>query len=904
MRTRFAIPILALSASVMALGLGLAEAQSPPTLPRPHAPGVARNPLKLSPRQIAQGGGADPGTPPPPPRPANMPLPPPPPSAGPTSGGGAAPSGAAHAKITPFETGIEYEPVTPGAHVTFNLEDADLPELVRLVSSLTGKRFILPGAKAHAIKATVYAPTKVTVAEAYQAFLSILDMNGMTVVPSGRYLKIVETGGVESQPLNTFTNGEATPVDDRYITRMHRLENIAAEDAATLIAKFKSHEGNITAYAPTNTLIITDTGTNIRRMLHIIEAIDLPRAGEQVWIEPIHYATAADLADRLTQIFPPDQPTSGGGAGAHPPAPPPVQRSEAGGGDGASTVGARIGEMRVTKIIADERTNSLIIVATERAYMRILEMIRELDVALEGEGRVHVHYVQHGDAEDIAQALSTVVGGGSGGGGGGAGHPASASAPNGSPFEGQVHVTAHKPTNSLVITSTLHDYAALRNVIERLDVERKQVFIEAVIMELQVKRGSKFGLSFHGGVPNSPDNGALSLFGFGAGGTLNPFVPNQQAGTQDLLTGLALGIRGPTVTESQQLIGLSIPAFGVVLTALATTGDVNVLSTPHIMAMDNVEATISVGENVALQQSSGSPLGALGALGGLAGGQTGQTGTTGSSPLGALGALGGLGMGGGFGMAGAGARQDVGTKIKVTPHINASNDIRLEIDEEISERGAAEGLLQVIPITKRLAKTQLVVRDQQTVVIGGLMRDTINTQETKVPILGDIPLLGMLFRRTQHDTQKTNLLLFLTPYIIRGPEDLRTIFERKMRERQDFIDRFFVFGDQNYEPPRDYSRTRGLLAEILMELDKLSEEERIRIEAAEIPAPDHVPHAPLGSRRAAPPQGGNGPVAGDVVIGPNGVEPIGQANPEDGALPPPPPPAIVGEPLSPTPMPE
>lgn len=850
--------------------VGLVSAQDSPS-PRIDA---RRNPL-VSPIKRLPGVTKGTGATPPPAAPA-MPRPSAPSPAAAIQAAEASSTGSSSAasRITPFEAGVEFEAVPSSTRVTFNLEDADLPDLVRLISSLTGKRFILPGSKARSIKATVFAPTKVTVAEAYQAFLSILQINGMTVVPSGRYLKILDSAGVETQPLAPFADGDSMPADDRFVTRMHRLDSVGAEDVSTLLARFKSREGNITAYAPTNTLIITDTGANIRRMLRIVEAIDVPRAGEQVWIEPIHYATATELAERLTAVFPPSEP----GAAATPaaptarvrPTPPPAQPAEGGeASSGPTTVGARIGEMRITKILPDERTNSIIIVATERAYMRILEMIRELDTPLEGEGRVHVHAVQHGDAEDLAQALSTLIGtgGGSAAPTGGAQNAAAARA-SASPFEGQVRVTAHKSTNSLVITSTLHDYASLRGVIERLDRPRRQVFIEAVIMELQIDRSSKLGLNFHAGVPNTLEDGDVSIFGFGARDSIG--FPASQAASQDALTGLALGVRGPIIPQAQQLIGMSVPSFGAVLTALASSGDVNVLSTPHIMAMDNVEAEISVGENIALQQNAAGFGGGTSALSGLAGAAGGAN--SAMSGLGAASLLGGLGGGlGGMGGFGNAQRQDVGTKIKIIPHVNADEEIRLEIDEEISEAGSPQGALGVVPLSKRTAKTEVVVRDQQTIVIGGLMRDRVSTTETKIPILGDIPLLGMLFRRTDRTTRKTNLLLFLTPYIIRSPEDLRAIFERKMRERQDFIDRFFVFGDQEYSPTVDYSRTRGLVAEINMELDRLAEEEAARLEAEGRPPPSHRPRAALGS---IPMEGdGGGPEAGEIVIGPNGVEP-------------------------------
>ncbi len=778
------------------------------------------------------------------------------------------------------EPDIEYQRTSPRTRVTFNLEDADLPDLVRLMSNLTGKRFILPG-KVRSIKATVFSPTKVSVSEAYNAFLSILEVNGLTVVPAGRYLKIAETSNIENQPISLYTGNGATPSSDRYMTRLHRVQNVAAEDVATLVARFKSAAGSVTAYAPTNTLIITDTGRQIRRMLRVIEAIDVPRTGEQIWIEPVHYADASEIASRLAEIFP----SSGASASstamttAMARARAPRRRSATAMGMAAAaaasaaptTVGSRSGEMRITNILADERTNSLIILATERAYLRILEMIRHLDVPLEGEGRIHVHYVQNGDAAEIASTLSSLIGGSGGSSMSAMGTAAmrratptmgAAGASLGDLFEGDIRVTTHEPTNALVITSSLHDYASLRRVIERLDRPRRQVFIEAVVMELEVTRSTELGFSFHGGVPDPAGEGSLSILGWNAQNSA--LFPNQ-----DSLSGLALGLRGPEIEVGSipgASTGLSIPGFGVVLNALATSGDANVLSTPHIIAMDNVQAEINVGQNVPLQTNGvglgGGGLGALGGLGGLgalAGGQAGGAG-------GLLGALGGglAGGGGGFGVP----RQDVGTIIRVTPHINQHDEIRLEIEEEISEVGTSgQGNLGVASINRRTAKTEVQVRDQQTIVIGGLMRDQVVNEESKIPVLGDIPLLGALFRSTTQRTQKLNLLLFLTPYIIRDMSDLRAIYEQKMRERQEFLDRYFVFGDHDYEPPVDYSRTSGLVSEIIEEIDHLDMEAELAAAIEAEPPPEHRPRSPVGTYEV---EGGEGGVeGGDVVIEPD-----------------------------------
>jgi general secretion pathway protein D len=451
-------------------------------------------------------------------------------------------------------------------------------------------------------------------------------------------------------------------------------------------------------------------------------------------------------------------------------------------------------DLHPTKVIADDRTNSLIIVASERAYLNILELIKRLDMPQSGEGEIHVLPLQHADAIELVKTLTEIITAAATAGTPTTSPSGGKGAPPAGIFEGRIKVSADKATNSLVVTSSPRDYAELHGVVERLDMPRRQVFIEAVIMDLTVARSTKWSANFHlGGLLPSANGDGLVY------GGLNPL---KTIGLPDptTLQGMALGIRGPGIPGSETLLGtgITIPAFGVLVNALAHSEDTDVLSTPHILATDNVPAEINVGQNIPLQTNAGAGIGAAaGAAGGAAG---------------ALGGLGALGFGGGF----AAPRQDVGTKIKVIPHLNESNEVRLELTEEISEASATPvGALGTISLVKRTAQTTLTVRDQQTVVIGGLMRNRVSHSEDKIPLLGDIPVLGALFRSTSSDLQKSNLILVLTPYIIREQSDLRAVFERKMQERQEFLDRYFVFSEaQQYSPPHDWSRTNGLLEDI------------------------------------------------------------------------------------------
>jgi len=245
-------------------------------------------------------------------------------------------------------------------------------------------------------------------------------------------------------------------------------------------------------------------------------------------------------------------------------------------------------------------------------------------------------------------------------------------------------------------------------------------------------------------------------------------------------------------------------------------------------------------------------------------------------------------MGGGF----AAPRQDVGIKIKMTPHINDSNQVRLDLEEESSDTGAAEGALGAIPIIKRTAHTTITVEDQQTVVIGGLMRETLSKSEQKIPLLGDIPVLGFLFRQQKNEKKKSNLLLILTPYIVREQADLRKIFERKMQERQEFLDRYFVFGNEQWVPPRDYSRANGLIEDIRQAYFRVEEQIRLMRESAptsrshrqsdaielpRLPSGNAVNRVPTGAQATPPPGQQPGAVPASAPAAPAPPQPAAPA---------------------------
>ena len=594
------------------------------------------------------------------------------------------------------------------------------------------------------------------------------------------------------------------------------LRNASADEIANVLGHFKSKDGDITVYAPGNLLIITDTGSNIQRMMRILEDVDVGGVGDQIWIEPIHYGIASDIAARLNEVF--DLKGAGGAAAG---AKPGRQARRASTGS----------DVHVAKILADDRSNSLVIIGTERAYLRILEFIKRLDVPHSGEGEIHVLPLQHADAVELAKTLNEIVTG--------AARPRTAGAAEGRAstpltiFESGVKVSADKATNSIVVTSSLRDFAKLRTVIDRLDQARRQVFIEAVIMDLSIDRENQLGMAFH--AARHRERSARP----GADAPLRrpQPAPVDRPAEPDGLHAERVRARRPRARPPGQREpprhghldpGVRHPAQRARVARTTRTSS---------RRRTSWRPTTSRPRSTSAEHPAPDERRRLR--------RPPRRGRAARAPSAALGGLGALG---GFGTA---PRQDIGTKIKITPHLNDSDEVRLEVTEEISDVSGqrARARSASIPFSKRTAQTQLVVKDQQTVVIGGLMRNRIARTDTKIPLLGDIPVLGALFRSTSTSVQKSNLILVLTPYIIREQADLRTVFERKMQERQEFLDHYFVFSDDTqYEPPKDYSRTNGLLEDIRQSYAEV--EEQRRLDELTQPARDEAPRAGAAARAA------------------------------------------------------
>jgi general secretion pathway protein D len=346
-------------------------------------------------------------------------------------------------------------------------------------------------------------------------------------------------------------------------------------------------------------------------------------------------------------------------------------------------------------------------------------------------------------------------------------------------------VIGDKPTNSLIVMSTGRDFIAIKDVVRRLDHPRRQVFIEALILEVQLAKELDIGSSSHGGFPvGSGDSNALVI-----GGVQTPSLRSiSAAASLASATGLIGGLIGTPLKNSQTFLGTSIPSYGILFQALATQDNTDVLSAPHIIAIDNEKTEFSVGNNIPYKA-------------GLTFGGFGLPGATGASqiPTGSIGQN--------------IQRQDLNLTLNVTPHISSNDVVRIEIEQETKDIGGKDAELGPT-WTQRKLKTQVVVHDQQSVVIGGLIQERDVYNVSKVPLLGDIPILGYLFKFSTKAKKKTNLLILLTPYIVKDQLDLQSIRERKVREREEFVESFATLNEMKYEPKVDYRRKRGVIEEI------------------------------------------------------------------------------------------
>jgi general secretion pathway protein D len=591
----------------------------------------------------------------------------------------------------------------PEVITSFDFPNAEILDLTKHMQKLTGINLILD--KEIKGKISISAPGPITVGDAWKAYLAALNINGYTLVKSGAFYKIINIRDIRYTPTKIYT-GNYTPNTENYVMRIIPLKNVNSAEVARSFRPFMSRQGRINEINQTNTIIMVDTGININRLIKLIKFIDVPGHEETLQIIQVKHSSAQEIATLLDKIL------KGQGSQLR------SAQPRAGGNS-----------VDISKIIAEPRTNSIIAMTNADGASQLRDLIKQLDVKLvsKGGGQIHVYYLNHGDAENLGKTLSTLVTNATSGAAGGAPRfagPRTGSEPGGL-FSSEVKITSDKPNNALVVMASPTDYLTIKQIIAKLDIPRDQVYVEGLIMETQVTNSTSFGTTLVGA--------------YGSGGA--QIVGSNPAKSGDLLSllqgnitslggffgGIGYGqVKQFTIGGAQ----VNINSINGLIKALASANNTNVLATPQILALDNEEAQFEVGETVPIATN-----------------EIAASGSTITSIK----------------------QQNVTMSLKLTPQINkVTRVIKLKINQKIddfSNRAVSNAGGGVGTVTRQ-AITTVLVRDRDTIAMGGLMRDKKSETENKVPFLGDIPILGWLFKSRDKSTEKVNLLLFLTPKII------------------------------------------------------------------------------------------------------------------------------------------
>jgi general secretion pathway protein D len=613
--------------------------------------------------------------------------------------------------------------------VSIDFNNVDIVVFIKFISDLTKRNFIIDDKVKG--KVTIISPGKITVSEAYRVFQSVLEVHGYATVASGQITKIVPSPDARSKSIKLRLQEEAGATNDNVVTQIIPLRYADPNEIKKLFTPLVSKNSVILSYPPTNTLIITDVHSNIRRLMNILRAIDITGVGQQIAIIPVEYADAGKLVTLLNSIF----------------------KSKA--------TGKGVAQKDIT-FVSDERTNSIVLLASEGDTDNIRQLIKTLDKETpKGQAKINVYYLEHATAEDLAKVLQDIPQKDSQGN-----TPGKKTAPV---VSDKVRISADKATNSLIIMADMEDYVVLESIIKKIDIPRAMVYIEALIMEVNVSKDFRLGTEWIiGGETiyqgkSGVYGGGFSAGGFGGdpgtlGGALNV------AGAP-LAPGFSIGAFG----ENYTINGVTFPTIAAVVQAYRKDSDVNILSTPQILTTDNQEAKIYVGSNIPY-----------------------QTQTTANNA--------------GSNLYTSFEYRDVGKTLKITPQISKDRMVRLEISLEVSD---VSGTFGGQPTTlKRTVETTAIVKDRNTVVLGGLIDDQIDNTQYKVPCLGDIPGLGYLFKTRANTKEKTNLYVFLTPRVIQRPEEATAVASKKrdqidgLRENQIKLYRDNIESDDQSAPPK------------------------------------------------------------------------------------------------------
>ncbi|MEN9461218.1 MAG: hypothetical protein RIS84_1238 [Pseudomonadota bacterium] len=614
-------------------------------------------------------------------------------------------------------------PSTPATHeptakplVTLNFKDMDINLLVETVSEVTKKTFIVdPRVKANV---TVVSAKPMNSDEVYQVFLSILSVNGFTAVPSGNVIKILPDNIAKSE--NSPVLGERESArGDELVTQIVQLGHVSAAQLIPLLRPLIPQQGHLVAYPANNTLIVSDKADNVARLLKVIHRID-QASNDATEVIMLGHASAAEIARLINTL---EQKNSAAAAA----------------GGGANTA----------SVVADERTNSVLISGDKNSRLRLRALIAHLDTPLKSVGNTQVIYLRYAHAKDLVTVLKGISDTVSDGGATSppaAGATPPTSTPSGNKDKIKTTIQADENTNSLIITAAPDVLRSLQSVIKQLDIRRAQVLVEAVIAEVSNDTARDLGVQWllGGGSSSLTPIGVSNLTAAGTGIVdLASAAYNLNKNGSSTATLPSLGNGG--------MLGLGRVSggafnFGVLIKALASDTESNILSTPSLLTLDNQSAEIIVGQNVPFV--------------------TGQYSSTGSA----------TGVATPFQTI---QRQDVGLKLKVKPQINQGDSVKLDIEQEVSSLTRSSVATADIVTNKRTIKTSVIIEDKSMVVLGGLIDEDLEQTIQKVPVLGDLPFIGSLFRSQNTKKVKRNLMVFLHPVIVRDAATEQLVTQEK-----------------------------------------------------------------------------------------------------------------------------
>ena len=647
---------------------------------------------------------------------------------------------------------------TASSKIQLNFRDVEILNVINLMSELTGKNFLVDGNVRG--KVTLIAPEPVTIDEAYQVFLSILEIQGFTVVPQGPVIKVIPSADIKDSPIPTTTDDEgALPPSnsDAFVTQLIPLKFADVNQIRGLVSPLVSKDSSLLSYAPTNTLIVTETASNIARLKTIINALDVKASTKIFRVIPLQHADAGELADSLQSALLGLAETNTGTE-----APQPTEQGERRRRRRQRAAQSAPRTEDGPTILADTRTNSLVLIATPSSMDVASDIITKLDIPTpSGRGKIHVYYLSHANAEELAQVLTAQVpdiaqiqepqADGQ------PQQPRQRRQPTTGRTPTDITITADKPTNSLVITADPETYAIVEDIIKKLDIRRSQVLVEGLIAEVSLDTARDLGVEWR--IIDQPNGTQVfaSATGSDSTGVLNPLTANPTAllSTPGFLIGALRNTIRLDFGGEQQL--LNIP---LLLRAFQGNTNVEVLATPNLVTTDNEEAEIVVGEQRPFLTS-----------------------------VNRIPDAGIVNVSNTFDF------RDIGITLRITPQISKGNTVRTELFLEIT-RFVSEPEVGAVTTTKRSTSTTVIVDDGQTIVLGGLIQDAQNEADTSIPCLGNVPLFGFAFRQSDVQSSKTNLLIFLTPHIITTHDDVDrvTTHKREQAHRPEVIERKLLEG--------------------------------------------------------------------------------------------------------------